>query len=143
MRLVDVNVLVAAFRDDAPGHKACRGLLEEMVDGPLPYGVTDLVLSGFLRVATHPRVFDPPAPLDDALAFADAYRGGDGAVVVAPGPRHWRIFSSLCREGRAKGNLVPDAYLAALAIESGCEWVTADRDFARFPDLRWTLVDLR
>jgi toxin-antitoxin system PIN domain toxin len=143
MRLVDVNVLVAAFRDDSPGHKVCRGMVEEMVNGLLPYGVSDLVLSGFVRVTTHPRVFDPPAPIEDALAFADAFRGGAGAVPVDPGPRHWTIFSSLCRAARAKGNLVPDAYFAALAIEAGCEWITADRDFARFPDLRWTLVDLR
>jgi uncharacterized protein len=142
MRLVDVNILVAAFRDDSPGHKVCRDLVQDMVDGPLPYGVSDLVLSGFLRVATHPRVFDPPAPLTAALAFADAYRGGDAAVVIGPGPRHWPIFSALCRSAKAKGNLVPDAHLAALAIESGCEWVTADRDFGRFPDLRWTLIDL-
>jgi toxin-antitoxin system PIN domain toxin len=142
MRLVDVNVLVAAFRDAAPGHTVCRDLVMEMVDGPLPYGVSELVLSGFLRVATHPRVFDPPAPLKSALAFADAYRGGDAAVVITPGRRHWPIFSALCRSARAKGNLVPDAYLAALAIESGCEWVSADRDYGRFPDLRWTLIDL-
>jgi toxin-antitoxin system PIN domain toxin len=142
MRLVDVNVLVTAFRDSAPGHKVCRDLVEELVNGPLPYGVSELVLSGFLRVATHPRVFDPPAPLPAALAFADAYRGGEAAVVVAPGPRHWSIFTALCRSARVKGGLVPDAYLAALAIESGCEWLSADRDFGRFPDLRWTLVDL-
>jgi uncharacterized protein len=141
MQLVDVNVLVAAFRDDAPGHKTCRGLVEAMVASSLPYGVSDLVLSGFVRVATHPRVFDPPAPVEDALAFAVAYR--TGAVPIAPGPRHWPIFTALCRSARAKGNLVPDAYFAALAIESGCEWITADRDFARFPDLRSTLVDLR
>jgi toxin-antitoxin system PIN domain toxin len=143
MRLVDVNVLVAAFRDDAPGHKVCRGLIEEMVDGLLPYGVSDLVLSGFVRVTTHPRVFDPPTPTEDALAFADAYRSGASAVPIEPGPQHWRIFTSMCRTARAKGNLVPDGYLAALAVEAGCEWVTADRDFGRFPDLRWTLVDLR
>lgn len=143
MQLVDVNILVAAFRDDAPGHETCRGLVEAMVDGPLPYGVSDHVLSGFVRVSTHPRVFDPPAPVEEALAFADAYRGSPGAVPIAPGPRHWRIFMSLCRSARVKGNLVPDAYFAALAIESGCEWITADRDFGRFPDLRWTVVDLR
>ena len=83
MRLADVNVLVAAFRDDAPGHKVCRRLIEEMLDGPLPYGVSDLVLSGFTRVATHPRVFDPPTPIEDALAFAEAYRSGAGAVRTA------------------------------------------------------------
>lgn len=143
MRLVDVNILVTAFRDDAPGHKVCRDLVVEMLGGPLPYGVSDVVLSGFLRVVTHPRVFDPPAPIEEALAFADVYRTSPGAVPIAPGPRHWSIFSRLCTSARARGNLVPDAYLAALALESGCEWITADRDFGRFPDLRWTLVDLR
>ena len=61
---------------------------------------------------------------------------------MTPGPRHWEIFARLCRESEARGNLVPDAYLAALAIESGCEWVTTDRDFSRFPGLRWKTPDL-
>jgi uncharacterized protein len=143
MRLVDVNVLVAAYREDAPGHKVCRDLIEAMISGSLPYGVSDHVLSGFLRVVTHPRIFDPPAPIEEAAAFADAYRSSANAVPVAPGSRHWGLFVNLCRHARAKGNLIPDAYLAALAMESGYEWVTADRDFGRFPDLRWTLVDLR
>jgi hypothetical protein len=58
-------------------------------------------------------------------------------VTLAPGERHWDIFQRLCREVNAKGNLIPDAYLAALAIESGSEWITTDRDYARFPGLRW------
>ena len=143
MRLADVNVLVTAFRDDAPGHKVCRGIVESMVDGQLPFGVSDLVLSGFLRVATHPRVFDPPAPADVALAFAEAYRSASNAVPVAPGPRHWEVFARLCAEAGVTGNAVPDAYFAALALESGCEWVTADRGFRRFPGLRLSLVELR
>jgi hypothetical protein len=56
---------------------------------------------------------------------------------VTPGSRHWTLFLDLCRKAGAKGNLVSDAYHAALAIESGCEWITTDRDFARFPGLRW------
>lgn len=100
-------------------------------------GIADLVLSGFVRVATHPRVFSPPAPIDEALAFAIALRSQPNAVAVAPGPRHWEIFERLCRTASAKGNLVPDAYLAALAIESGSEWISTDRDFSRFPGLRW------
>lgn len=56
---------------------------------------------------------------------------------MSPGERHWEIFTRLCRSARARGNLVPDAYLAALAIESGTEWITTDRDYARFPGLRW------
>lgn len=99
--------------------------------------MSELVLSGFVRVVTNPRVFSPPSDIGKALRFADTLRSHPNAVVVAPGPRHWEIFSRLCREADTKGNLVADAYLAALAIESGSEWITDDRDFSRFPGLRW------
>jgi toxin-antitoxin system PIN domain toxin len=102
-----------------------------------PFGISELVLSGFVRVTTHPRVFSPPARLEDALEFANVLKAQPNAVVVSPGARHWEIFERLCVAGGAKGNLVPDAYLAALAIESGSEWITTDRDFSRFPGLRW------
>jgi hypothetical protein len=95
------------------------------------------VLSSFVRIATHPRVFDPPTTIDKAIAVGDAIRGRANAVIVAPGPRHWEIFASLCRDAQAKGPHVADAYLAALAIESGSEWITTDRDYARFPGLHW------
>ncbi len=137
MRLVDVNVLVYAFRADAPGHAAHRAWLQALVDGDEAYAVSDHVLAGFLRVVTHPRVFHPPTPLGPALAFAEAFRDRPAAVAVAPGQRHWDLFTRLCRDAEARGNLVPDAWLAALAIESGCEFITTDRDFARFPGLRW------
>ena len=118
-------------------HAAYREWLEAVVDGDEAFGVSDLVLSGFVRVVTHPRVFSPPEPVESALAFANVVREAPNAVPVAPGERHWGIFERLCREAGVRGNLVPDAYLAALAIESGCEWVTTDRDYARFPGLRW------
>jgi toxin-antitoxin system PIN domain toxin len=107
------------------------------VNGDEAYGVSDLVLSGFLRIVTHPRVFVDPSPLAKALAFADEIRSPEHCVLVTPGERHWAIFARLCRSGAVRGNLVPDAYLAALAIEWGCEWITTDRDFSRFPGLRW------
>ncbi len=100
-------------------------------------GVSELVLSGFVRVVTHPRVFDPPDPVEAALDFAAAVRGQPAAVLVTPGERHWAVFDQLCRAAGARGNLVPDAWLAALAIESGAEFITTDRDFSRFPGLRW------
>lgn len=137
MILLDVNVLVYAFRTDAEGHVAFRKWLEGAVSSEEPFGVSDLVLSGFVRIVTHPRVFFEPSPLPTALEFAAAVRGRENAVSVTPGARHWEIFEGLCRSGQARGNLVPDAYLAALAIESGCEWITTDRDYARFPGLRW------
>jgi predicted nucleic acid-binding protein len=72
-----------------------------------------------------------------ALDFTEAIRSRPNVVPVAPGPRHWGIFARLCRDAGVKGNLVPDAYLAAMAIESGSEWITTDRDYSRFPGLRW------
>jgi hypothetical protein len=132
-----VNVLVYAFHEGAPTHAAHRAWLEGVLAADEPFGVSDLVLSGFVRVATHPRVFDPPAPVEEALAFANALRAQPNAVSVAPGARHWPIFERLCRDAGARGNLVPDAYLAALAIETGSELITTDRDFSRFAGLRW------
>lgn len=90
-----------------------------------------------MRVVTHPRVFKTPTSLELALEFAATLREQPNCIPVGPGERHWGIFERLCRETSAKGNLVADAYLAALAIESGCEWVTTDRDYSRFRGLRW------
>lgn len=111
--------------------------MQEALGAGAPFGYAELVLSGFLRVVTHPRVFRPPTPTERALEFADALRGRPSAVPLAPGARHWPIFARLCRELALRGNLVADAYLAALAIESGSEWITTDRDYARFPGLSW------
>ena len=137
MLLTDVNVLVYAHRRDAQDHALFREWLEAAINSDEAYGISDLVLSGFVRVVTHPRIFNPPSPLIDALAFTAALRTRPNCVPIAPGPRHWDLFASLCRRADARGNLVPDAYLAALAIESGCEWITTDRGFARYPGLRW------
>ena len=137
MVLTDVNVLVYAHRADASGHEAFRGWLDTLVNGEAAFGVADLVLSGFLRIVTHPKVFQDPSPLDAALGFVTQIRAHPNCVVVAPGDRHWEIFEGLLRATGAKGNLIPDAYLAALAIEHGADWVTTDRDYARFPGLRW------
>ncbi len=136
MVLADVNVLVYAHREDTAHHAGCRRWLEDVVNGEAAYAVSELVLSGFLRVVTHPKVFTKPSTLKSALTFAEQLRDQANAVLVQPGARHWDIFSRLCIESGVKGNLVPDAYLAALAIESGCEWVTMDRDFSRFAGLR-------
>lgn len=137
MRLLDVNVLVHAHREDAPEHAGIHAWLSELTSGAEPLGVAALALAGFLRIVTHPRVFTPPSPLADALRFVEILRSLPTFVEVAPGPRHFTIFTDLCRKTNAKGNLVPDAYFAALAIEAGCEWITCDRGFGRFSELRW------
>ena len=137
MILPDVNVLVYAHREDSDRHAEYRAWLEGVFEDPSPFGICDLVLSECLRVLTHPRVFDPPDDFSTALAFVDQIRAQENCVVIEPGPRHWSIFTQLCRTSGARGNLVADAYLAAIAIETGCDWVTTDRDFARFQNLRW------
>lgn len=119
-------------------HDLCLHWLRTAVASDHAYGVSDLALSGFLRVVTNPRVFAVPTPLADALNFARTVRDQPNSVIVQPGPRHWSIFMGLCQTSAVKGNLVPDAYLAALAIESGSRWVTTDRDYARFAGLTWT-----
>ena len=132
-----MNVLVYAFHEGAPNHDRFREWLASAAASDEPFGISELVLSGFVRVSTHPRVFSPPAPVERAFDFVNALKAQPNAVVVSPGLRHWDIFERLCLAADAKGNLVADAYLAALAIESGSEWITTDRDFSRFPGLRW------
>jgi hypothetical protein len=137
MLLPDVNVLIYAHRQDAREHERFRAWLHDLVNGPEAFGLSDLVLSAVLRVVTHPRVFVEPTPLPVALEFAEGLRAAPNRVRVEPGERHWEIFGTLCREAGVRGNLVSDAWFAALAIESGSEWITTDRDYARFPGLRW------
>lgn len=135
--LIDINVLVYAHREDADNHSAYRDWLQGTLDSDAPFGLADLVLSGLLRILTHSRIFSTPTPPAEALAFATALRAQPNCISIAPGARHWEIFSRLCTVANVRGNLVPDTYLAALAIESGSEWITTDRDYSRFPGLRW------
>jgi toxin-antitoxin system PIN domain toxin len=137
MILIDVNVMVYAQRPDAVDHTKYRKWLEETLDSGSMCGFSDVALSGVVRIVTHPRIFSDPTTLEMALEFVTYLREHPGAVLISPGERHWGIFMRLCKAAGAKGNLVSDAYHAALAIESGAEWITADRDFARFPGLRW------
>jgi hypothetical protein len=135
--LPDVNVLVTAFRSDASGHGLCRRWLDSVVNGDARYGMAPQILSGVIRVTTHPKVFARPSRLEEALRFCDVLLSPPHCVVIQPGERHWEIFKRMCTGADARGNLVPDAWFAALAVESGCEWITLDRDYARFPGLKW------
>ena len=139
MLLADVNAFIYAHRPESPRADEHREWLSEALQGQEPFGVSELVLSGFIRIVTNHRVYKEPTPPDVALAFCDAVLTAPSAMVLRPGSRHWSIFSQLCTTVGARGNLVPDAYLAALAIEHGASWVSTDRGFARFPGLRWRL----
>lgn len=138
MLALDVNVLVDAFREDSPHHDRIAPWLNGLLSSDEPFVVFDVVASGFVRVVTHPRIFDPPTPIAPALEFVAALHRQPLCVRTLPGPRHWAIFDRLCRESGATGNMAADAYLASLAIEAGCTWVTSDRDYDRFAGLRWT-----
>jgi hypothetical protein len=137
--LPDVNVLIYAYRKDQPHHAASRTWLERTVEGQSAIGLSRLVLSAVVRLMSNPRIYHPPETLDDVFAYCNWLIGRPSAVLVEPGERHWGIFERLCRETGTRGARVSDAWLAALAIEHGCEWVTFDRDYARFPGLKWSV----
>lgn len=137
MDLLDVNVLIHAHRSGSPNHQKFAEYLRALGEGTDPFAVPSVVFSGFLRIATHPRIFSPPTPLDEALLFVEEVSSLSNCVILQPGANHLSIFLDLCRVGGARGSLVSDAYLAAIAKESGAELVTDDRGFGRWPGLRW------
>lgn len=87
-------------------------------------------------MVTHPQVFHPPSTMVKALAFVTELRNQPNGTIINPGPRHWGNFSRLCAATDVRDNLVPDSFFAALAIESGSEWISHNRDYHRFPGLR-------
>ena len=133
----DVNPLLIAFRRDLPQHAEHARWLQELMTGDEPVGVSELVLSAVVRLATNHRIFAQPSTTAEVLSYCRALRTAPAAVPLRPGNRHWDIFDQLCREAAATANLVPDAYHAALAIENRATWITNDRGFARFPKLLW------
>jgi len=133
----DVNVLIYAHRLESPDHARYARWLVDLATGPEPFGLSDLVCSAFVRIVTLARLWSPPTSLERALAFVERLRARETCRHLTPGPDNWSIFAQLCAAADAHGKLVADAYHAALAIEHGCELVTADADFARFPTLRW------
>ncbi|MCY3749582.1 MAG: type II toxin-antitoxin system VapC family toxin [Chloroflexi bacterium] len=138
MLLPDVNVLVYAHVEDStPDHPQYADWITRLATGPEPFALSVLVLSGFIRVVTNPRIFKPPSTLEQSLSFVSALVERPTARIVGPGPDHLDIFERLCRASGARGKLVADAQHAAVALEHGCTMVTTDSDFSRFPGLRW------
>ena len=137
MILLDINVLVYACRPDTARHAEYHEWLTDALANGAPVGVAPESLGAVVRITTHRTLWKVPLTLDEALAFTSAVRSAPSAHAVLPGPSHWDVFIGLCRAAGARGNLVTDAWLAALAIDQGCTLVTADRDFARFKGLRF------
>lgn len=136
MQLPDVNILVYAHRVESPEHERYAEWLTQAAQGPEPFALSELGASGFVRIVTNPRIWEQPTPLEDALEFIQRLRARSNARLLTHGPDSWAIFARLCLAARARGKLVADAYHAALAVEHGCELITADADFGRFPGLR-------
>lgn len=135
----DVNVLLYAFRRDSVDHTRYAHWLQQAMTGQQPVGVSELVLSGVVRLATNHRVYREPSTTPEVLDFCRAVRSAPAAVPLRPGGKHWEIFTGLCLTVAATANDVPDAYHAALAVENGATWITNDRGFARFPNLLWRM----
>jgi uncharacterized protein len=137
MILPDVNVLIYAFRPDVAQHGLCRSWLTDIVASDARFGISPLSLSALVRVTTNRHTYAIASPLAEAFTFCDYLLAQPNCQIVEPGERHGDIFRRLCVETDTRGPRVSDAWFAALAIEWGCEWITLDRDYARFPGLRW------
>lgn len=137
MKVLDVNVVLAAYRQDHPDHLVARPWLDGLVAGGDQFGVPWFVWWSFLRLASHPRVFPVPAPVEDCLAFVAAVRDEPGHVPAEAGPRHLACLQEACRRGEATADLLPDSVLAAVALEHGAAVVSFDRDVARFEGVDW------
>ncbi len=133
----DINTLIYAFNADAERHREYRAWLERVLHGRRVLYLADSVWSGFLRLTTNPKIFSGTLSLKRSLRFIEQLKNSPNCRPLLPGARHFQIFSRLCEEVDAKGNDIPDVYLAALCLESGCQWITTDRGFNRFKELRW------
>lgn len=143
MKVLDVNVVLPAHRADHPDHTVARPWLEQLWAQGDQFTVPWLVWWSFLRVATNRRVFATPTPVREAERFIEAVRAQPGHLALDAVPDgHLHRLCSICESGQAIGDLVPDAVLATLAVDCGGEVVSFDRDFGRFPELRWTVPTL-
>lgn len=138
MILPDVNVLIDAFRQDSAQHGVCRPWLVNVLSGDARFGLSPLTLAAVVRITTGPG-YANASTTEEALRFCDYLLDQLHCQLVEPGSRHWEIFKRLCIETNTRGPRVTDAWFAALAIEWGCEWITMDRDYARFPGLKWSI----
>lgn len=137
MKIVDVNILLYAVDANARQHRAARAWWEEAVNGDETIGLPWIVLTGFLRIVTNPRVFAAPHELNSALARIDRWLALDCVRIVRERDDHWDTLRSLIASAGTAGNLTTDAHLAALAISHDAVLCSSDRDFGRFKGLRW------
>lgn len=135
--LVDANLLLFAVDQRSPFHEPARDWLTEQLNGPRRVGLPWPSLLAFVRVSTHPRAAQQPLEPQDAWRYVQDWLASDAAWIPAPTLRHADVLGDLVGRYQLRGNLLPDAHLAALAIEHGLTVVSADTDFARFREARW------
>lgn len=138
MILIDANLLLYAYHPRAAQHEQSRVWLEEVLSGSELVRFAWLTLWAFLRISTNPRAFERPLSASEAEAAIASWLSQPVAGIAEPGEQHWNILRGLVREGQATGPLVMDAALAAIALEHGATVCITDRDFSRFPGVKWT-----
>ena len=137
MIAIDTNILIYARREETPFHSQAKALLRSLAEGGEQWALPWPCVYEYLRVVTHPRVFDPPTELNAALGDLDSLLDSPSLHLLGEGPAHRGHLLRLVAEGRAVGNLIHDAHIAALLVEHGVrEFLTTDRDFTRFSSLR-------
>lgn len=137
MKVPDLNLLIYAVDRRSPSHKASQRWWNGVMSGTETIAFSWTVLLGFVRLTTNPAVVRQPFTAEEALDYVDRWLSVPVTTVIEPTPRHASVLRDLLATTGTAGNLVSDAHLAALAIEHGAELCSADRDFGRFPGLRW------
>lgn len=137
MILIDANILVYSHVSTFAQHEHVRRWFDERLTGTAAVGIPWVSFLAFLRLVTNPRIFDRPEPMGDAWRQVEDWLGCDSVWLPQPAERHAALLGDLLRAPGVTANLVPDAHLAALALEHGLQLCSTDGDFARFPGLRW------
>ncbi len=132
MILVDANLLLYAYDQDSPHHAVARTWLENEISSGRPVRLALIALLAFVRIGSDSRVFSKPLSPAEACGIVESWLNAPNVQMLAPGPRTWTYLAELCEKGQARGALVMDAHLAALALEHGAAIASADRDFGRF-----------
>ena len=137
MIVLDANLLLYAYDATSVQHKKARAWIERTFSSGSPVGLPWQSVAAFLRIATNTKLEGKRFTMEEAARIVDQWLAQPNVRLLAPGENHWPLLREVLTEGQVRGPLVTDAQLAALAIEYGGELHTTDRDFARFPGLRW------
>lgn len=137
MILIDANLLVYAHDARSPYHAAARSWLESVLSGPELVRIPLVALLAFIRIVTNPSLYPMPLTPEIAVDVVASWLAQPNVAIAMPAERHWELLKSAATNGQARGPLLMDAHLAALTIEHGARLATTDRDFARFPGLRF------